>query len=435
MTTWAAASLRFDDVERRAFFGWAVVVTLLAHAACASRANDENDRVTTRCSAIVGGRPATVAEQLSAVAVTDIDGTQVCTGVLIAPTVVVTAAHCTVLQDSSTGEVIADLEPEDLSVVAGALTSADVRVDQIFEIRKIVTHPQFTGTIGEPSPEGLGNAHDIALLLLARPVIALQPTAIPSLGMVDAVLAGRPTLTIMGYGATDPSGARVGTLQIGNTTYGGRDESEFVAGGAGDADACAGDSGGPAYSVVEEPWLIGIAVRGRPPLEQGCGGGGVYTLLPAFSTWLEQNANGEYSPPSTDRASRTPDTGCEVMSARTVAGAHNLRDAWLVALGLVAWRRRVARTGPAPRDRRDGRAGLHALGIRPRNQDRWVDGQGHASVRRRWSTFHRVAADEIERRLRGPVTRETCAARVRYARASTAVGDGDARPSVGGAVK
>ena len=138
-----------------------------------------------------------------------------CSGVVVAPRVVVTAAHCIA---PGAGTVV---------VASATLNVVETWVDRYY-----------TGDVD----------HDLAALRLASDV-AVTPLAIaaPSLGPV----------TLVGFGATQPNGAR-GDKHSVATTITEVDPRQARAGGAG-MTTCTGDSGGAA---IANGVLVGIITAG-----------------------------------------------------------------------------------------------------------------------------------------------------------------------------
>jgi Trypsin len=293
---------------------------------------------------IKNGAPAAITNLFGAVAVLDSDGVHYCSGALVSATCVVTAAHCVVLQDDATGEVVAELGPANMRVAAGVLEAASVPSEHALRIRKVVRHPGF-GALGAAGPAGLARADDIALLLLEEPVQTMPPVPLAAPDELDALLYEGAPLVIAGYGARDEYGRASGTLFFGETPFQQRNATEFSAGTPGAPDGCVGDSGGPATLLVGgEPRLVGLGVRAlRSPGGPECGEGGVYTLVTAYRSWLEESADGEL-PVAADDVSH----GCSVSGP--ARGSNRLgiaRLGALVAGALIALWRRSPKASPA----------------------------------------------------------------------------------------
>ena len=170
--------------------------------------------------------------------VTSSTGTAVCSGTLIAPTKILTAAHCL---PAGTRRVLAGVWNANGTVVG-------------MPARSWVVHPQF-----QRSASVLAN--DAAVIFLPSPM----PN--PTMGVLlsDATAAGQ-SVYVAGWGEPGFSLA-VGLAQLGRVN----DTSVGFTYAGKLSNTCNGDSGGPAYrSINGRPGVVGITSTGTV---QGCGEG------------------------------------------------------------------------------------------------------------------------------------------------------------------
>ncbi|MEZ4240807.1 MAG: trypsin-like serine protease [Myxococcota bacterium] len=228
---------------------------------------------------VVGGGPAPVGAWEDAVALYGL-GQLACSGVLIAPDLVLTAGHCRAALDYAV-------------VGATDLRSGGERIS----VLDAVAHPDPYTT------------YDVALITLEHPAAA-QPRPLALDCVVEGYLHDGADVAIVGYGATDDFADEFpDDLQQAFTTVvdadcldfdGGCNESvspggELVAGGEG-IDSCLGDSGGPLYLQTgdafaeTDAFLVGITSRARVPADAPCGGGGIYVRVDAVADWIERTA-------------------------------------------------------------------------------------------------------------------------------------------------
>ncbi|MFF7969295.1 serine protease [Streptomyces sp. NPDC007903] len=236
---------------------------------------------TVADSVVVGGFPIDVSQAPWTVALSSRDrfggsrAGQFCGGVAIAPTTVLTAAHCV-------GDDVLGTPPDrvrDLKVIAGRtdLLAAD---GQETAVRAIKVNPAY-----DPAT----NAGDYAVLTLAEPVP--QSAVVPMAAAGDPAYAAGTDALVSGWGDTSGGGAYTNRLRAARVHVladdlctraypGGRNgayraASMLCAGeAAGGPDACQGDSGGP---LVAGGRLIGLVSWGS-----GCGQAGspgVYTRV------------------------------------------------------------------------------------------------------------------------------------------------------------
>jgi hypothetical protein len=191
-----------------------------------------------------------------------------CTGTLIAPNLVVTAAHCEGECDSRAFIGVDVDKPDD---------------GRIVKVRDRAVHPSYETR----EPHG-----DVALLILDEAIDDVAPRRIAPATALDR----QQSVRVVGYGHTDVDGSTgYGErrlvdvpLATNDPRFGGDPATEFVAGAPFlDRDSCSGDSGGPAYVSRRGRWLlVGATSRATASSLRTCGDGGVYTFLPAYDDWL-----------------------------------------------------------------------------------------------------------------------------------------------------
>lgn len=190
-----------------------------------------------------------------------------CSGTLIAPTVFLTAAHCTAYLDYAQTQGT-------LAWLAVSFQSGPPHADPHLYYGTHVTNPNYT-------PLGV-DAGDVAVVLLNDAPMGIVPAHLPTAGMFDAWLGtGRRTVkdlsfTVVGYGTLEPhfgGGPPTWPSSEGRRYYG---YSRFAAmdkvwlhlqgnHATGDNTTCYGDSGGPNFlwqDGEETDIIAGVTVKG-----------------------------------------------------------------------------------------------------------------------------------------------------------------------------
>jgi len=228
----------------------------------------------TNSLAIVGGQFATESDLVSVSTVSlTINARSFCTGTLITPVHVITAAHC---------------------ISPGRQFSISFGLDALSfiprSVKSVRVHPGYTGLQVE---QGLP-VNDIALVRLNR----AAPTGFSPATITNEFVNKDDPLILAGFGLTSFFGGNSGRLKFVDTHVQTRldEQIEFLFGPTPGQSACRGDSGGPAYLVKDGQLLLaGVTSRGVQGKKDelgrpiGCTGEGFYTDVLGHINWIIEN--------------------------------------------------------------------------------------------------------------------------------------------------
>ncbi len=206
-----------------------------------------------------------------------------CSGTLVHPDIVITAAHC---PSSTTGR------PAEVNFgesFGGGARSVDAMC---------YSNPGWTGSVG---------GQDFGYCKLSQPVTDV-PIIPPAWGCDTTVLSIGREVVIVGFGNSDNGGS--GSKREVTTTIKAIGD-QAVIGGDG-KDACQGDSGGPVYIKLkseiggDDTWrAFGITSGGGD-----CGLGGIFALMHEAIPWIEQHSGIDITPCHDSQGNWSPTPEC-----------------------------------------------------------------------------------------------------------------------------
>jgi MYXO-CTERM domain-containing protein len=227
---------------------------------------------------IVNGETTQDYEAVGAIMVTyGSQGYFFCSGTLVHPEWVVTAAHCVAAAKDYKRDGL------DIAFVFGHNVNRDSGIDFMVEVSTLKMHPDYNGS-------GHSIDHDIGLLQLDEYVEDVAPVLLNEM-VVDRSWQGTE-LTYLGFGATADNGSDSGKKRVVELPIYEYDNQYIYAYDPSGGNLCSGDSGGAALRDQEDGTyvLAGVnsfvfAVSGN----SGCvGGGSGATRVDTHMDWITE---------------------------------------------------------------------------------------------------------------------------------------------------
>lgn len=242
-------------------------IAMLALVACApSNNNLETANEVTDSATIVNGKPVSSKDLYARHTVAIFaENSSPCTGVIIAPHFILSAAHC---------------ELEGADIYFGLVATKKQAV--YYKVKNVTPHPRYSAAANMGGAEP-GDYKDYAIVEFSEDLPpGFKPVPFATLKQITK----GTTIHLSGYGI-DENYKYDGIMKKTQVSVVAIGEFEFMTDEK-KTGSCHGDSGGPAYIMVDNKlYLAGITSRG----EAQCRGYGIYGMPAAEMGWIKSVIN------------------------------------------------------------------------------------------------------------------------------------------------
>jgi V8-like Glu-specific endopeptidase len=249
-----------------------LVLSSSSSALCACGPTSGPTAIQEAGQAIIDGVPASAGDFPNTGALV-VQGDIWCTGTLIAPSVVLTAAHCIQQNELPGGQ------PPSFTL---ALDVSDAYSAGLFQGVDMLAHEDY-------DPNAWYGSNDIGLVFLAEHPTGATHELLPSPSEGASISVGAD-VDIAGYGQTNENiYESAGVLYKAHTELTAVGQLDITVGGPNQPQGCYGDSGGPSFlPVAGGRRQIGVVSAG---VGEGCSDGEIHTRVDPFLEWIHAHAD------------------------------------------------------------------------------------------------------------------------------------------------